>query len=126
MNPVIILIYLLLSGITATYTILLWYGAEVWAAFFIQSDYGSVPFFSTLFLAPLPLPIWYHMIHWQTFAILSLLCCIVWGAKRSRVNNSDAAHLLPITLHTLWIIFVTSCHLVAAVLPMFAVGKIIL
>ena len=117
--------YSLLAGLTAVYCVLLWYGAGIWAIFFINADYGNIPLMSQLCLAPLPLSIWWRMIHWQFPAIISLVFCISWGMRCSRKENNDAGHVLPIVTHILWIFFAICCHLLAAVMPMLAVGHII-
>ena len=125
MNLPIIFVYSLLTGLTAVYCVLIWYGAGMWWVFINHSDFGRLPLLSLFCLAPLPLPLPWQMIHWQFLAILSLIVCISRGISSSCKKNNDTGHALPIAVHTLWILFVICCHLLAAFMPMVAVGHII-
>jgi hypothetical protein len=125
-NLPFIFAYSLLTGLTAVYCFLIWYGAGLWWSFRPAGDSCQLPLMSILCIAPLPLPIWWQMIHWQFFAIFSLLICIRWGIKSARMQkNETAVHALPIIMHTLWIFFAVCCHLLGALIPMIMIGHII-
>ena len=118
----VIIGYSLLTLLTAVYCVLLWYGAGLWWTFYTPSATSHIPLISRLFMAPLPLPIWWTMIHWQLAAIASLLICITWGLKSTHKQNSDTAHTLPIVMHTLWIFFAVCGHILGALIPLLGVG----
>lgn len=122
-NLPIVFGYSLLTGLTAVYCVLLWYGAGLWWTFFSHSDSSHLPLLSRFCIAPLPLPIPLQMIHWQLMAIFSLLICIHWGIKSSN-RQKDIA--LPIAMHILWIFFAVCCHLLGALIPMVMIGHIII
>ncbi len=117
--------YSLLTALTAVYCVLLWYGAGLWGVLYSPSEFGRLPLFSLLCIAPLPLPLLWQMIHWQFLAIISLFACINWGVKCARRENSNMGHALPMAVHTSWIVFALSCHLLGALIPMLSVGHAI-
>ena len=125
MPLIIMLTYALLTGLTAVYCILLWYGAAMWGIFFNHADFGSLPLISRIGLAQLPLPVPWQMIHWQLLSICFLFVCITHAAKMSR-EHRDAADYTPVLiLYTVWILLAVCFHLLAAVLPMVSVGHIL-
>ena len=105
MHIPIIFGYSLLTALTAVYCVLLWYGAGLWGVLYSPSEFGSLPLFSLLCIAPLPLPLLWQMIHWQFLAILSLFICIRWGVQRARSAKNDVDISLPMVMHILWIFF---------------------
>ena len=125
MNFSVLLGYSLLTGLTAFYCVLLLYASGLWWSFQISSDSLQIPLFSLITLAPLPVPIWWQMIHWQSLAVLSLSFCMYWGRKRSGRLNEDGC-VLPMLMHVIWILFAVCCHMLGAVLPMLSVGTVIL
>ncbi|MCF6247135.1 MAG: hypothetical protein L3J69_07215 [Desulfobacula sp.] len=126
LNLPIICGYSLLTGLTVVYCVLLWYGSGIWWSFYSPSDSYHLPLISLLFIAPLPLPIWWQMIHWQIPAVISLFICIRWGVRSAHRQNNDSTHVLPIAMHTLWILFAICCHLLGALIPMLMIGHVIL
>lgn len=126
MNIPIVFSYSLLSGLTAVYCMLIWYGSGLWWSSYASSEPYKLPLISLLSLAPLPLPIWWTMIHWQALAIISLVISIYWGRKRCSQLGGDEGYTLPITIHTLFIFFAVCCHLLGAMLPMLSIGHVII
>jgi hypothetical protein len=115
----------LLTGLTAVYCVLVWYGSGIWWALQYQPDSPPISIISLICLAPLPLPIWLTMIHWQLVAISSLVICLYWGRKRSVQLDSDNGYALPMAMHTIWILFAVCSHILGAMIPLLSIGHII-
>ncbi len=116
--------YSVMVALTTVYCSLVWYAGSLFSVF-LKVPVESQPLITKLFIAPLPLPFWFGMIHWQLLAVLSLIICTGWGYKRTRNSDSDNGLALPMATHTAWIVFAICCHMLGAVMPMVGIGHII-
>ncbi len=117
--------YLLMAATTAIYCLLIWYCGNLSALFPLGGEGASLPLFTTLCISPLPLPIWWNMIHWQVIAVLSLIFSIVTGIKRSVSYDMEDGLIFALILHTAWIVFAICCHVLGAIMPMISIAHTI-
>ena len=116
--------YILMVATTAVYCLLIWYCGNLTTVSHMGAN-QPLPLFTTLCITPLPLPMWWNMIHWQLLAVISLILSIATGIKRSNSYNMEDGHTFAMVLHTSWIVFAICCHMLAAVMPLIAIGHII-
>ena len=124
MRVSVIYSYLLMVATTAVYCLLVWYGGNLTVLF---SPWGgqSPPLFTQLCIVPLPLPVLWNMIHWQTPAVLSLVVCISWGVRKAKRTDGDAELALPMVVHTGWIVFAICCNLLGGIMSMLEIGHVL-
>ncbi len=120
----VLLAYLILLGLTSAYCAAVWYASGIWSIYFHQSAEMQLPLITQITIAPLPLPLWWNMIHWQAPAILSFFLCFIWGIMRNRKLREGQGHALPMTVHISWVIFAFFCHLLGILSPMLSISPI--
>lgn len=117
--------YFVLTAMTAVYSVLIWYAGNLFSVFLSTQAASRLPLITQLSIIPLPLPLWWNMVHWQALSVVSLVICISWGVKRVKWGDSDTEHALPMVIHTGWIVFAICCHMLGALMPMLMIGHIL-
>lgn len=121
----ILLAYGLLVALTSVYCGVIWYASGIWSVHYLERATTDLPLISKYCIAPLPLPIWWTMIHWQALATLSLAICICWGAIRNNKIGNGQGHAIPIAIHLAWLLFAILCHILGILAPMLSVDYVV-
>ncbi len=120
----VLLAYCILFGLTSAYCAAIWYGSGIWSAYFQRAAQTQWPLITQITIAPLPLPIWWTMIHWQAPAVFSFILCFIWGIMRNRKLGHSQGHALPMAVHLAWLLFAILCHLLGILVPMLSVAHV--
>ncbi len=123
-NRLTLMLYVVLSLLTAGYCWLIWLGMGAFQAWMPAELAEYLPLVSRVAMSPL-LQMPYHAFHWQLLAAAILLGCALWGAWRSRESGGPEAHLLPAVVVVAWILLSVCWHLVGALVPMVSVAQVL-
>ncbi len=121
----VLLAYCVLVALTSVYCGVIWYASGIWAVHYQDAGQADLPFLTQVCIAPLPLPIWWTMIHWQSLAALSLIICVCWGCRRNRIIGYGQGHTLPMAVHIAWLLLAILFHILGILSPMLSVAYVI-
>jgi hypothetical protein len=117
----LLLAYVLLAALTTVYCGVLWYASGIWSVHYLKAATTDLSLLSQICIAPLPLPIWWTMVHWQGLALFSLVICIIWGCVRNNKIGNGQGHAIPMVTHISWLLFAILCHILGILAPMLSV-----
>ncbi len=117
--------YFVIFCLTCAYAIVLWFASGIWSLIVKESGEMALPLISQITIAPLPLPLWWTMIHWQAFAFLSLLVCFIWGCSRNKIIRNGQGHVLPMIGHIAWLLLAILLHILGILSPILSIGHVV-